>query len=127
MCWLSHGVSRTRVRLGHQPFPNLQNLILHKAGPPALSLQGDHLSMLASTITPACLRAKIILLLALSLVWSSSAVFAQDSVMIRFSPSGLDHDVINRGDFNNDGIPDIVPGNNAGNNGNSDGLSVYPG
>jgi len=83
--------------------------------------------MLASTITPACLRAKIILLLALSLVWTSSAVFAQDSVMIRFSPSGLDDDVINRGDFNNDGIPDIVTGNNAGNNSNAYGLSVYLG
>ena len=68
--------------------------------------------------------AKIALLIVLSLTFGSLIAIAQDSFMIRFSPSGLDDEVINRGDFNNDGIPDIVTGNNAGFNSDAYGLSV---
>src|SRR5436190_5542192 len=53
---------------------------------------------------------------------TSSFALAQDSFMIAFSPTGFGADVVNRGDFNNDGIPDVVTGNNGGNDGN--GVSV---
>ena len=42
---------------------------------------------------------------------------SQDSFMMHYSPSELDGFLVNRGDFNNDGIPDIVVGNNAGTSG----------
>ena len=37
--------------------------------------------------------------------------------MLGFSKSGFSASVVNRGDFNNDGIPDVVTGNNGGTNG----------
>jgi FG-GAP-like repeat len=42
--------------------------------------------------------------------------------MMHYSPSGSGANVVNRGDFNHDGIPDIVTGNNGGTGGN--GVSV---
>src|ERR1700738_1243265 len=70
----------------------------------------------------AFLRAKS-LLFASFLVASCGIAFSQDSFMVGFLPTSNDGFQINRGDFNNDGIPDIV----VGNNGISSGLTVYLG
>ena len=51
-------------------------------------------------------------LLASVLASFTSLAFSQDSFMLHFTPSGFGASVANRGDFNNDGIPDIVTGNN---------------
>jgi hypothetical protein len=59
----------------------------------------------------AFLRSKSVLLAAVFASVSSIA-FSQDSFMVHFTPSGGGAGVINRGDFNNDGIPDIITGNN---------------
>ena len=48
---------------------------------------------------------------------ASTLVSAQDRFMMHYSPSGFGASVINRGDFNNDGIPDIITGNNGGTSG----------
>jgi hypothetical protein len=53
---------------------------------------------------------------------ASSVAWAQDSFMLAFYPSGAGADIVRRGDFNNDGIPDIITGNNGGGSGN--GVSV---
>jgi len=53
---------------------------------------------------------------------ASSVSFARDSFMLHYTPSGFGANVVNRGDFNNDGIPDVVTGNNGGTSG--DGVSV---
>jgi VCBS repeat protein len=50
--------------------------------------------------------------LAFALLVMSSLGFAQDSFMLGFSASGPGAMVINRGDFNNDGILDVITGNN---------------
>jgi hypothetical protein len=90
------------------------------------------LSPLRRTISMHCLR------LTLALVCSKSAFLAamlaaltgmalsQDSFMMHYSPSELDSFVVNRGDFNNDGIPDIIVGNNSGTSGGY-GISVLLG
>jgi hypothetical protein len=49
----------------------------------------------------------------------------QDSFMMHFTPAGSGASIVNRGDFNNDGIPDIITGNNGGSSGNA--VSVYLG
>jgi hypothetical protein len=49
----------------------------------------------------------------------------QDSFMMHFTPAGSGASIVNRGDFNNDGIPDVITGNNGGNSGNA--VSVYLG
>jgi hypothetical protein len=64
----------------------------------------------------AFLRAKSALA-ALALIFTSSLALAQESFMMHYSPSVLDGYLVNRGDFNNDGIPDIVVGNNGGTGG----------
>jgi hypothetical protein len=43
---------------------------------------------------------------------ASSVAFGQNSFMLGFSNSGFGADIVNRGDFNNDGIPDVITGNN---------------
>jgi hypothetical protein len=63
---------------------------------------------------------------ALALVITSSIAIAQDSFMMHYSASALDGELVNRGDFNNDGIPDLIVGNNAGTN-DSYGISVLLG
>src|SRR5213595_2312098 len=60
--------------------------------------------------------------LIVAILSASSLTFAQDSFMMHYTPSALGASVINRGDFNNDGIPDLITGNNGGTGG--DGLSV---
>jgi hypothetical protein len=47
----------------------------------------------------------------------SSIGFCQDSFMSHFTPSGGVAGLVNRGDFNNDGIPDIITGNNGATSG----------
>jgi hypothetical protein len=37
--------------------------------------------------------------------------------MFHYTSSGLDGEIVNQGDFNNDGIPDLVVGNNQGTGG----------
>ena len=64
----------------------------------------------------AFLRSKSLLLAAVFASVSSIA-FSQDSFMVHFTPSGGGAGIVNRGDFNNDGIPDIVTGNNGGTGG----------
>jgi hypothetical protein len=49
----------------------------------------------------------------------------QESFMMHFTPAGFGATVVNRGDFNNDGIPDVITGNNGGSSGNA--VSVYLG
>jgi hypothetical protein len=49
----------------------------------------------------------------------------QDSFMMHFTPAGSGASIVNRGDFNNDGIPDVITGNNGGSSGNA--VSVYLG
>jgi hypothetical protein len=56
-------------------------------------------------------------LLAATLAAFASTAFSQDSFMGHFTASGAGATVINRGDFNNDGIPDIITGNNGGTGG----------
>jgi hypothetical protein len=63
--------------------------------------------------------------LALAFVFTSSLVLAQDSFMFHYTSSGLDGEIVNQGDFNNDGIPDLVVGNNQGTGGY--GISVLLG
>ena len=72
----------------------------------------------------AFLRAKSALA-ALALLFTSILALAQESFMMHYSPSGIDGDLVNRGDFNNDGIPDLIVGNNAGTGGY--GISVLLG
>jgi hypothetical protein len=50
---------------------------------------------------------------------------SQESFMMHFTPAGLGASIVNRGDFNNDGIPDVITGNNGGSSGNA--VSVYLG
>ena len=57
--------------------------------------------------------------------FTASFAMTQDSFMMHYTPSALDGYLVNRGDFNNDGIPDIVVGNNAGTGGY--GISVLLG
>src|SRR5215831_14184875 len=66
-------------------------------------------------------RSKSALLLAM-IASVSSLSFCQESFMSHFTPSGAGAGLVNRGDFNNDGIPDIITGNNGGTSGY--GLSV---
>ena len=69
----------------------------------------------------ALVRSKTALLVAI-IASLSSISFCQDSFMSHFTPSGAGAGLVNRGDFNNDGIPDIITGNNGGTSGY--GLSV---
>jgi hypothetical protein len=64
----------------------------------------------------ALLRSKSVLLAAVFASVSSFAL-SQDSFMLHFTPSGAGAGAVNRGDFNNDGIPDIITGNNGGTDG----------
>ncbi len=80
--------------------------------------------MPASRCSLAFLRSKSAIL-ALALVFTSSLVLAQDSFMFHYTSSGLDGEIVNQGDFNNDGIPDLVVGNNQGTGGY--GISVLLG
>jgi hypothetical protein len=63
--------------------------------------------------------------LALILILASGIAFSQNSFMVRFSTASSDGVQLNRGDFNHDGIPDILMGNNSGTDGS--GVSVYLG
>ena len=74
----------------------------------------------------AFLRSKSVLLAAVFASVSSIA-FSQDSFMVHFTPSGGGAGIINRGDFNNDGIPDIITGNNGGGYGVSVNLGIGDG
>ena len=56
-------------------------------------------------------------LVALAFVISCGIASAQESFMMHYTASALDGSLINRGDFNNDGIPDLVVGANGGSNG----------
>src|SRR5437899_12972393 len=71
----------------------------------------------------AFLRSKSLLLAAVFASVSSIA-FSQDSFMVHFTPSGGGAGIVNRGDFNNDGIPDIVTGNNGGTGGYGDSVNL---
>ena len=64
----------------------------------------------------AFLRSKSVLLAAVFASVSSIA-FSQESFMVHFTPSGGGAGAVQRGDFNNDGIPDIITGNNGGTDG----------
>jgi hypothetical protein len=64
----------------------------------------------------AFLRSKYVIA-ALALIFTSSLTLAQESFMMHYSPSVLDGYLVDRGDFNNDGIPDIVVGTNGGTGG----------
>jgi FG-GAP-like repeat len=64
----------------------------------------------------AFLRSRSVLLAAV-IASVSSIALSQDSFMLHFTPSGAGAGVVNRGDFNNDGIPDIITGNNGGTGG----------
>jgi hypothetical protein len=55
----------------------------------------------------------------------STFSLGQYSFMMHFAPAGLGASIANRGDFNNDGIPDVITGNNGGSSG--DAVSVYLG
>jgi FG-GAP-like repeat/FG-GAP repeat len=66
----------------------------------------------------------IIAAFVLSMFVFFGSIFAQDSFMVAFSATSAGGSVINRGDFNNDGIPDIVVGNNQGTGSGTYGLSV---
>src|SRR5579864_4299094 len=77
--------------------------------------------MLALRYVPAFLRLKLALS-AFALLTTSIFAFSQDSYMVGFSSAGFGAMAINRGDFNNDGIPDIITGNNGGTGGN--GVSI---
>jgi FG-GAP-like repeat len=55
----------------------------------------------------------------------SSVALSQESFMMHYTPSELGGYLVNRGDFNNDGIPDIIVGDNAGTSGY--GISVLLG
>jgi hypothetical protein len=66
--------------------------------------------------TFAFVRSRIVLL-TLALLTACSIAIAQDSFMMHYTTSALDGYLINRGDFNNDGIPDIIVGNNGGTQG----------
>ncbi len=57
---------------------------------------------------------------------TSTLALTQESFMMHYTASTLDGYLVNRGDFNNDGIPDIVVGNNGGSTG-SYGISVLLG
>src|SRR5579864_1623471 len=65
-------------------------------------------------------------LAALALIFTSSLTLAQESFMMHYSPSVLDGYLVDRGDFNNDGIPDIVVGTNGGSTGGY-GISILLG
>lgn len=78
---------------------------------------------LRSTLALVCSKSA---LLAAMLAAFTGMALSQDSFMMHYSPSALDGFVVNRGDFNNDGIPDIVVGNNSGTNGGF-GISVLLG
>jgi hypothetical protein len=80
--------------------------------------------MPASRCSLAFLRSKSAIL-ALAFVFTSSLVLAQDSFMFHYTSSGLDGEIVNQGDFNNDGIPDLAVGNNQGTGGY--GISVLLG
>jgi hypothetical protein len=80
--------------------------------------------MLGYRCTLAFLRSKSAIL-ALALAFTSNLVLAQDSFMVHYAASGLDGEMVNQGDFNNDGIPDLVVGNNQGTQGY--GISVVLG
>jgi len=58
-----------------------------------------------------------VVLLAAVIASVSSIAFSQDSFMTHFTPSGFGATVANRGDFNGDGIPDVITGNNGGTGG----------
>jgi len=64
----------------------------------------------------AFLRSRSVLLAAV-IASVSSIALSQDSFMLHFTPSGAGAGAVNRGDFNNDGIPDIITGNNGGTDG----------
>ena len=63
---------------------------------------------------------------ALALILTSGLSLAQESFMMHYSPSALDGFLVSGGDFNNDGIPDIIVGNNEGTTG-AYGISVLLG
>ncbi len=69
------------------------------------------------------LRAKspipVILPMLLFLMAFSAISFSQDSFMVRYSPATNDGVQLARGDVNNDGIPDVIMGNNGGSSGSA--------
>jgi len=77
---------------------------------------------LRSTLALVCSKSAF---LAAMLAAFTGMALSQDSFMMHDSPSELDGFLVSRGDFNNDGIPDIVVGNNAGTGGY--GISVLLG
>lgn len=89
-----------------------------------LSAHLQSFPMLADNCAFAFLRSKSAIL-ELALVLTSTLVFSQDSFRFHYTSSALDGMIVNRGDFNNDGIPDLVVGNNEGTGGY--GISVLLG
>src|SRR5579864_3302906 len=65
-------------------------------------------------------RSKVAILAILFTI--SAMALGQDNFMMGFYSSSMGDTVINRGDFNNDGILDVITGNNGGTGGN--GVSV---
>ncbi len=65
-------------------------------------------------------RSKVAILAILFTI--SGMALGQDNFMMGFYSSSMGDTVINRGDFNNDGILDVITGNNGGTGGN--GVSV---
>ena len=63
------------------------------------------------------LSISVFLLTLLSVIALSAAAFSQDSFMVRYSPATNDGVQLARGDVNNDGIPDVIMGNNGGTSG----------
>lgn len=60
-----------------------------------------------------------------AILFTASFAIAQESFMAHYTSSALGGYLVNRGDFNNDGIPDIIVGNNGGTGG--DGISILLG
>jgi len=72
------------------------------------------MSYFRSTLALVCSKSTF---LAGMLAAFTGMALSQDSFMMHYTPSELDGYLVNRGDFNNDGIPDIIVGNNTGTSG----------
>src|SRR5262249_61737716 len=64
-------------------------------------------------------RAPEVCVVSLLISFSIPGAFAQTSFMIGFSPASFSGIAMSRGDYNNDGIPDVLMGNNSGSNGSA--------
>ena len=76
--------------------------------------------------TPAFVCSKSALLAAIFAAFTGMAL-SQDSFMMHYTASGIGGSLVNRGDFNNDGIPDLIVGNNGGTSTSGFGISILLG